>query len=129
MPLDATDPSPVSSPLAPPKKEEVAFLAPPEQPGELGRLGGYRILGLLGKGAMGIVFEAEDISLRRKVALKVILPQVADKPHARTRFLREARTRPPSSTIISSRSSRSEKIATPLSSPCRSSRGSLSAAG
>jgi hypothetical protein len=68
------------------------FLSPPQQAGELGRLGHYRILEILGKGGMGIVFRAEEISLRRDVALKVMLPELAGDPHAKERFLREARS-------------------------------------
>ena len=67
------------------------FLAPPQGPDEIGRLGPYRVLGVLGLGGMGIVFKAEDPSLRRAVALKVMLPSVAGNPTAKTRFLREAR--------------------------------------
>jgi len=67
------------------------FLAPAEQPDEIGRLGKYRILGVLGAGGMGMVFKAEDSMLRRAVALKVMLPHVAKNPTARSRFLREAR--------------------------------------
>jgi hypothetical protein len=58
---------------------------------EIGRLGEYRVLQLLGQGAMGMVFRAEDPGLTRILALKVMLPAVAAMPENRERFLREAR--------------------------------------
>lgn len=66
------------------------LLAPAESPDELGRLENYRILGVLGAGGMGTVFLAEDLALKRKVALKVMKPVLAVSPTARQRFLREA---------------------------------------
>jgi Leucine-rich repeat (LRR) protein len=66
------------------------FLAPAEQPDELGRLAHYRVLRLLGEGGMGLVFQAEDTLLRRLVALKVLRPDFAQKPAAVQRFFREA---------------------------------------
>ncbi len=69
--------------------DEFGFLAPPQGPGELGRLGGYRVLKVLGQGGMGVVFLAEDLRLKRRVALKAIKPGAGSAP-ARQRFLREA---------------------------------------
>jgi hypothetical protein len=40
-----------------------SLLAPPRQPDEMGRLGGYRVLQVLGRGGMGLVFLAEDEAL------------------------------------------------------------------
>jgi serine/threonine protein kinase len=68
------------------------LLAPPQQPGELGRLGHYRVLRPLGAGAMGVVFLGEDVKLARPVALKAMLPALSANPEARARFLREARS-------------------------------------
>ena len=70
---------------------EFDWLAPPQQPGEMGRLGPYRVLDILGRGGMGIVFRAEDTQLQRPVALKVLLPSLTDSDIARERFLREGR--------------------------------------
>jgi serine/threonine protein kinase len=69
-----------------------AHLRPAQAPDELGRLGGYRVLRLLGAGGMGSVFLAEDVHLERHVALKVMRPDLAAKPEARQRFLREAKS-------------------------------------
>jgi urea transport system substrate-binding protein len=67
------------------------FLFPALEPDELGRLAHYRVVKLLGRGGMGVVFQAEDTQLHRVVALKVILPEFAGNAAARERFLREAR--------------------------------------
>jgi serine/threonine protein kinase len=66
-------------------------LAPPQGPGEIGRLGPYRVSRVLGVGGMGVVFEAVDIQLHRSVALKALLPALAASAPSRERFLREAR--------------------------------------
>jgi serine/threonine protein kinase/ABC-type branched-subunit amino acid transport system substrate-binding protein len=68
-----------------------AFLAPPQQAGEMGWLGHYRVLKLLGHGGMGIVFQAEDTHLERLVALKVMNMEAARDSLARRRFLRAAK--------------------------------------
>jgi serine/threonine protein kinase len=73
------------------RSPSLTFLAPAQQPDEIGRLANYRVLKQLGAGGMGAVFLAEDISLERPVALKVMLPQAAEKKDAGTRFLREAK--------------------------------------
>jgi serine/threonine protein kinase len=75
--------------LSAPKK--YPFLGLPQEAGELGRLGPYRILKPLGAGGMGLVFQAEDIQLKRPVALKVMQPSYSQDNEARVRFLREAR--------------------------------------
>src|SRR5439155_24766262 len=69
---------------------EHAFLRPAQQPDELGRLGPYRILNVLGRGGMGLVYQAEDPRLKRSIALKIMRPQYATNASARQRFLREA---------------------------------------
>lgn len=54
-------------------------------------LGKYRLTGVLGRGGMGVVYEAADPVIDRKVAIKVLPNTLASDPLARERLLREAR--------------------------------------
>jgi hypothetical protein len=84
----AQDTAPSAPDRAPPP--DYPFLAPPQGPDELGRLGPYLVREVLGVGAMGVVFRAEDSHLRRPVALKVMKPSLAAYDEFHRRFLREA---------------------------------------
>src|SRR4029450_2869281 len=50
----------------------------------------YRIVRVLGEGAMGAVYEAENTRIRRKVAIKALHPHIAQKADTLRRFEREA---------------------------------------
>lgn len=51
----------------------------------------YQVIRTLGRGGMGVVYEAQDLALERKVAIKKLRDEIKDDPRERTRFLREAR--------------------------------------
>jgi ABC-type branched-subunit amino acid transport system substrate-binding protein/DNA-binding beta-propeller fold protein YncE len=52
---------------------------------------GYRVDSLVGRGGMGVVYRATDLSLERPVALKLVAPELAEDKRFRARFLREPR--------------------------------------
>jgi hypothetical protein len=83
--LAAVDPGPANA------ATDLSFLAPPSEPGSLGRLDHYEVLGVVGRGGMGIVLRARDTKLLRVVALKVLASPLAASGTARQRFAREAR--------------------------------------
>ena len=69
---------------------EDAAAAPELAPGT--RIGGrYEVLRRLGAGGMGVVYEAEHLALRRRVAVKVLHGEAGLEPSVVERFLREAR--------------------------------------
>jgi serine/threonine-protein kinase len=62
-------------------------------PGELApdtQIAGYRIEDLLGRGGMSTVYLAEDLRLHRRIALKILSPELAQHPGFRERFVRES---------------------------------------
>jgi serine/threonine-protein kinase len=66
--------------------------APQAKAPPLEQLGDYRILREIGRGGMGVVYEAEQVSLGRNVALKLLPPQILRDAKQRHRFEREARS-------------------------------------
>ena len=65
---------------------------PAAKGGDLGRLGDYTLLREIGRGGMGIVYEAEHASLKSRVALKVMHPRFRDDRAYVRRFQTEARS-------------------------------------
>ena len=81
----------MSAPWTPTVPKRFTFLTPTTVEGDLGTFGNYRIVRLIGTGGMAFVFEGEDQTLHRPVAVKVLRPEVAADPDQCERFLREAR--------------------------------------
>ena len=67
------------------------FLQPSDKPNQLGKLGPFDIVRVVGRGGMGVVLHGYDPSLDRDIAIKVIDPRLANNEVARQRFCREAR--------------------------------------
>ncbi len=67
------------------------LLGPTDDPRMLGRIGSYEVVGVVGRGGMGVVFKAFDGALNRYVAIKMLSPNLAEAGAARQRFAREGR--------------------------------------
>ncbi|MBC7853204.1 MAG: serine/threonine protein kinase, partial [Pirellulaceae bacterium] len=81
---------PVAGETASVHSDVLALLGPTDDPHMLGRIGPYEIIGILGRGGMGVVFKGFDGALNRYVAIKMLLPHLAASGAARKRFAREA---------------------------------------
>ncbi len=68
-----------------------SVLTPSDTPDVIGCLGVYEVLALIAQGGMGVVLEARDPVLGRRVAIKMLAPDLGGNAVARQRFLREAR--------------------------------------
>ena len=60
--------------------------------GQTSTIGGYRLDGHVGQGSRAVVYLARDVRLRRRVALKVMTPELARDTGFRTRLIGESRT-------------------------------------
>jgi eukaryotic-like serine/threonine-protein kinase len=68
------------------------WMGPTDDPTKMGRVGGFEIVGIIGVGGAGVVLKAYDPRLNRFVAIKTLLPGLADNVVARKRFERESQS-------------------------------------
>lgn len=78
--------------LGPESSQEITISSDRFEPGEMLIQDRFKVIKRLGKGGMGTVLLAEDIKLKRKVAIKSILTGTLVDSSAKARFLREAQT-------------------------------------
>ncbi|WAS97190.1 serine/threonine-protein kinase [Nannocystis punicea] len=88
------EPSPVVNSVAPTTTEVSVAAPPPDYSNLVGTVlaDRYRLLKRIGEGGMGSVYQAEHITIGRKLAIKVLSPEYGDSPEIIARFLQEART-------------------------------------
>ncbi len=80
-----------STQLQPSDSTPQEYFEPVKEAGYIGKLKEYQLVKVIGRGGFGIVFEARDSVLHRKVAIKILTRDLASDPRARRRFIREAR--------------------------------------
>ena len=81
--------APVGFPATPARAPGAILLPAPGMPAVLD--GHFKVLGMIGKGGMGEVYEAEDVELLRKVAIKRMREELLTSPRDLAQFLNEAR--------------------------------------
>jgi serine/threonine-protein kinase len=90
IPLQAAMPMPAQPPPPPPLEPTVGSHARPPQPAGPLAPPGYLLLDLLGRGGMGEVWRARQLSLEREVAVKILSPELAEESAFVKRFDIEA---------------------------------------
>ena len=88
MTRDVRSPSPANASDREIKKIK-QLLGPTDNPEMIGRLGGFEVCGIIGRGSAGIVFKALDTRLNRYVAIKMLAPVFSTNGSSRRRFERE----------------------------------------
>ena len=88
--VDAQDSPPTHAAIAPGSATQTATGAVPPLPPAAGAHTKYELLGLIGRGGMGDVFEVKDTALTRQVALKRLRAEVTT-PQSKKMFLQEAK--------------------------------------
>ena len=88
--VDPSSDSATTEPFSTASFESRSLLDAPTHPEMLGRIDGFSVEQLIGRGGMGVVFKGYDGELNRPVAIKFLSPHLAASGVARQRFAREA---------------------------------------